>query len=247
MAITSTPRALRDRDAATSHLTPEEDIGTVVLNQISWGAVFAGVVTALALHIILNLLGLGFGAAVLDPGTADNPDAETFSGIAALWWTVSGILASLVGGYVAGRTSGKPKESTAGFHGLASWATTTLVIFVMLTGSASTILGGIYGTVSSVVAQNADSAAGAAAQTPNPVDALRAEAQKMTGQDPANPSPETKQQTAQAAEKTAKVVSIGAVFAAIALLVGALAAWVGGRMGAVDPTLTAVRVTRRDR
>lgn len=248
MARTETPRSLGNTDAPhRTPVTPEEDIRTVVLNEISWSAVLAGVVTALALHIILNLFGVGFGAATLDPGTGDNPDAETFSAVAALWWTVSGILASLVGGYVAGRTSGRPKESTAGFHGLASWATTTLVIFVMITSSASTIIGGIYGTVSDIVAQNADSAVAGAAQTPNPIEALRGEAQKMTGQDPANPSPQAKQEAAETAEATAKTVSIGAVFAAIALLAGALAAWAGGRMGAVEPTITSPRLARTER
>ena len=244
MATTNTPRGLGDMDAPhRTPVTPGEDIRTVALNQISWSAVFAGVVTALAIHIVLNLLGVGAGAAVLDPSTGDNPDAETFSGAAALWWTVSGVLASLLGGYVAGRTSGKPKESTAGFHGIASWATTTLVIFVMLASSASTMVGGIYGTVSDVVAQNADSVG----QTPNPIEALRAEAQKMTGQDPANPSPDAKQQAAETAETAANALSIGAIFAALALLAGALAAWVGGRMGAVDPTITSARLARTER
>jgi hypothetical protein len=250
MARPATPRDRGDLDAP--HLTPatpEEDIRTVVINQISWSAVLAGVVVALALHIILNLLGIGVGAAALDPAGGDNPDAETFSGAAALWWTLSGILASLVGGYVAGRTSGKPKESTAGFHGLASWAATTVLIFMMVTSHGAAIIGGIYGTVSGVVEQTADDAAQGAVQSPNPVDQLKNQVQKMTGQDPANPNPtpEQKQQVAEAADTAATAVSIGSFFAGIALLVGALAGWFGGRMGAVDPTLTEGLLARERR
>lgn len=251
MARPVTPRESGLSDAPhLTPVTPEEDIRTVIINQISWSAVLAGVAVALALHIVLNLLGIGVGAAVLDPGTGDNPDAETFSGVAALWWTVSGLLASLVGGYVAGRTSGRPKESTAGFHGLATWAATTVLIFLMVTSHGAAMIGGIYGTMSGVVEQTADDAARGAATSPNPVEQLQGQVQKMTGQDPANPNPtpEQQQKMTEAADTAATAVSIGAIFAAIALLVGALAGWIGGRMGAVDPTLTDSRrfVARRD-
>jgi len=38
-------------------------------------------------------------------------------------------LAALAGGYTAGRLAGAPKESTAGWRGLTTWALTTLVIY----------------------------------------------------------------------------------------------------------------------
>ena len=56
-----------------------------------------------------------------------------------------------------------------------------------------------------------------------------------------------KRQATEAADAAAKAVSRGALFGAISLILGALAGWFGGRMGAVDPTLTAgsLRPTRR--
>ncbi|MFC5067368.1 PhnA-like protein [Flaviflagellibacter deserti] len=243
MAHIDTPRGMGAMDAPhRSPVSPAEDIRTVAINQISWSAVFAGVVTALALHVILNLLGLGIGAATIEPTTGETPDAQTFSIGAGIWWTVSGILASLAGGYVAGRTSGKPKGSTAGFHGFASWATTTLVIFYMITTSAGALVGGLYSTVSGVVEQHAGQAAQTAANTPDPVGRLRGQVQQMTGQDPNNPSPEAKQRAAEAADATATAVSTGGIFAAVALLLGAAAGFMGGRMGAVDPTITTARL-----
>jgi len=38
-------------------------------------------------------------------------------------------LAALAGGYTTGRLAGAPKESTAGWRGLTTWALTTLVIY----------------------------------------------------------------------------------------------------------------------
>jgi len=56
---------------------------------------------------------------------------------------------------------------------------------------------------------------------------------------------QAKQQATQAADTAAKTVSRAALFGAITLLLGAVAAWFGGRMGAVKPTLTARRTTTR--
>jgi len=46
------------------------------------------------------------------------------------------------GGYAAGRLAGKPKESTAAWHGLTAWALTALVIFYLLTTTVGGLLGG---------------------------------------------------------------------------------------------------------
>jgi hypothetical protein len=58
---------------------------------------------------------------------------------------------------------------------------------------------------------------------------------------------QAKQQATAAAETAAKTVSRGALFGAISLVLGALAGWFGGRMGAVEPTITSnlLRGTRQ--
>lgn len=168
--IPDTPRNRGDMDAPhLSPATPAEDVRTIMINKISWGAVLAGVVLTLVVQLLINMLGIGIGAATLDPGTGDNPTAASFSIGAGLWFLVSGILASLIGGYAAGRLSGRPKESTASWHGLTTWALATLVIFYLLTSSIGGILGGAYrtmtgalGNVASTVGQTAQTAAVAA-------------------------------------------------------------------------------------
>jgi hypothetical protein len=147
-----------------SPITPAEDARTILLNKISWGAVLAGVVVALVTQLILNMLGIGIGAATLEPITGDSPSASSFSIGAGLWFSISGILAALAGGYAAGRLAGKPKESTAGWHGLTTWALTTLVIFYLLTSAVGGILGGTYRTVTSALG-NVATAVGSTAQT----------------------------------------------------------------------------------
>jgi hypothetical protein len=303
-----TPRNRGDHDAPhMSPVTPAEDARSIMLNKISWGAVLAGVVVALVTQLVLNLLGIGIGAATLNPtgGAADNPSASSFSIGAGLWFALSGILASLAGGYAAGRLAGKPKESTAGWHGLTTWALTTLVIFYLLSSTVGGILGGAYRTVSgalggvtSAVGQTAQTAAQAAApglaQVTDPFGAIERQVRDTTGgNDPAalrdaavaavraaltgdqaraeeartraaeaiaraqnipveearkrvagyeqqyrQTADQAKQQAAEAADTAATAVSRGALFGALGLILGAVAAWFGGRMGTVEPTIT---------
>ncbi len=124
---------------------------TTLFNKISWGSIFAGVAMALAVQFLLNLLGVGIGAAVLDPATPDNPEATTFSIMGGIWFVVAGIIASFVGGYIASRLSGRPSNTTGGYHGLTTWAVTTLVVLYLLTTSVGALVGGAFSGLSSVV------------------------------------------------------------------------------------------------
>jgi hypothetical protein len=112
-------------------------------------------------QLILNMLGVGIGAATLDPISGDNPSAARFSMVAAIWWTASGVIAAFAGGYAAGRLAGQPTESTAGWHGLTAWALTTLVVFYLLTSAVGSILGGAYTALTSTAGNVASTAGGA--------------------------------------------------------------------------------------
>ena len=164
-----TPRTRGDR--ATPHIsdaphirpaTMAEDAHTTMVSRISWGAVLAGVVVALVTQLLLNMLGIGIGAATLNPVEGDNPSAMSLSIGAGIWFALSTILSALAGGYAAGRLAGILRESTAGWHGLTAWALTTLVIFYLLGSAVGGILGGAYrgmtnalGNVSSAVGSTA--------------------------------------------------------------------------------------------
>jgi len=309
MQTSDTPRSRGDADAPNvSPVTPAEDVRSIAINDISWGAVLAGVVVALVAQLILNMIGVGVGASTLDPGAGpnENPSAQGFSIGAGIWWTVSGIVAALAGGYVAGRLSGKPRPSTASWHGLTAWALTTLVVFYLLTSAIGGLVGGAYRGLTNAVGGAASTAGGAiqtAAQTAapslasgvaDPFSSIEQSLRGATGNDPATlrdaaiaavraavtgnqpqaaearnraadalakaqnipveqartqveqyeqqyrRAVETaKRQATEAATVAARTVSRGALFGSLALLLGAIAGWFGGRMGAVEPTVTA--------
>ena len=183
-----TPRSAGDYDAPhTSPVTPSEDARTVLLNKVSWGAIFAGIVAALVTQLILNMLGIGLGFASIDPGagTANNPDADTASIVAAAWWAVSGIIAAFIGGLAAGRLSGKPKGSTTGWHGFIAWAGTTLIVIYLVTSTASSLLGGTFNAVSNALGGLAGTASQVASdvvpEAANPFAAIEQQVRSATG------------------------------------------------------------------
>jgi hypothetical protein len=306
------PRPRNGPQVAIDHLTAADEVRTLLFNRISWGAVLAGVMVALVTQLILNLIGIGLGAASFDPTSNANPSGSTFSVAAGIWWALSGILAALAGGYTAARLSGRPTDTSGPWHGLTVWAVTTLLVFYLLSTSVGAIVGGAFrtlGTVAGGAAQTLGSTAQTAAQAVAPTlaqssdpfasidqsirgasggtdpaalrDAATAAVRAAVTSDAAGQEAareravqalakaqnigvdqartqvaefeqqyrqfvnEAKRQATAAADATATAVSRGALFGAIALILGALAGWFGGRMGALDPSELSVSLRRR--
>ena len=286
--------------------TPAEDARTVLLNKVNWGAIIAGAVIALIIQFLLSLLGVGIGAATLDPATGNNPDASTFSIVSAVWYGVTGIIAAFVGGFVASRMSGRTLASSGSLHGLTSWAVTTLVLLYLLTTAVGTLVGGalnglgaIAGGLGNTVSTAAQTAAPALAEASDPFAGIQNQISQATGgtdpkalqdaavsavraavtgdQAEAEQARETAaqalarsqnvpieeartqvegyqqqyqetMQTAQeqataAADAAASATSTGAIAAFFALLLGAIAAWFGGRAGVAAPIATSGATT----
>ncbi len=124
---------------------------------VSWGAIFAGAAAAASLSLILLMLGAGLGLTSVSPWESRGLDAGTVGIAAIAWLTFTQIVASGMGGYLAGRLRTKWIDThtdevyfrdTA--HGFLSWAVAALVSAALLTSTMSAIVGGgakIVGTV----------------------------------------------------------------------------------------------------
>lgn len=92
---------------------------------ISWGAIAAGVVTSLIAAMLLSLLFIGLGFSNFD---INAQDAGTHSGLAlGLGSIVIMVLSLFAGGYLSGMLSGR----SGGTHGFLTWATLSLVAFLL--------------------------------------------------------------------------------------------------------------------
>jgi hypothetical protein len=70
---------------------------------VSWGAILAGAAAAAALSLILLLLGTGLGLSSASPWANQGAGATTLGVSTILWLTFTQLVASGMGGYLAGR------------------------------------------------------------------------------------------------------------------------------------------------
>ncbi len=136
------------------------DVPTVTGFRLSWGAIFAGLVMATALQIVLATLGGAIGLAAFDPSSGKG------LGIGAALWAVLTILVSLfLGGGTTGRLAGVLSRKDAFLHGALLWALSTLLTVWMvsrgvgaITGTAFRVAGNVAGATAGAVANGASSA-----------------------------------------------------------------------------------------
>jgi hypothetical protein len=114
------------------------------------------------------MIGIGIGAATLEPATGDSPDASTFSIGAGIWFAVTGIIAALLGGFAAGHVAGQPKESSASCAWPDDLGLTTLVVFWLLRTTIGGLIGGTFSTLTNAIG-NAAGGAGAIADQRVPI------------------------------------------------------------------------------
>ncbi|WP_207479210.1 hypothetical protein [Arenibaculum pallidiluteum] len=136
--------------------------------RISWGALFAGVVLALAIQLLLSMLGVGVGMTTIDPAQGGAPAASTLGIGAGIWWTVSYMISLAVGGYVAARLAGVVVRGDGMIHGVLTWALALLVSAFLVSSALSAVmsrtfglLGNIAGSAGQAVQQAAPDAASA--------------------------------------------------------------------------------------
>ena len=116
---------------------------------VSWGAIVAGGAAAAALSLILLLLGTGLGLSSVSPWAHNGVSAATFGVSTILWVTLTQLVASAMGGYLAGRLRTKWValhtdevyfRDTA--HGFLAWAVASLATAALLTSVIGAIVSG---------------------------------------------------------------------------------------------------------
>jgi hypothetical protein len=116
---------------------------------MSWGAVIAGGFANAALTLLLMAFGAGMGFSAVSPWANSGVSATTFNIGAGVYLIVIAMLASTIGGYLAGRlrTRWMAVESDEVFfrdtaHGFMSWACAVVVSAAALGAAGSAIVSG---------------------------------------------------------------------------------------------------------
>ncbi len=116
---------------------------------VSWSAIIAGAAATAAMALILLMLGTGLGLSSVSPWAYTGVTATTFGVSSILWLTFTQLVASGLGGYLAGRLRTKwfsvhtdevYFRDTA--HGFLAWAVAALATAALLTSVIGSIVSG---------------------------------------------------------------------------------------------------------
>ena len=122
---------------------------------VSWPSIVAGAVAACAITLVLLAFGTGLGLSVVSPWSGSGVSATTFKITTGLYLIVIAMIASSIGGYLAGRLrSGWDGvhadevyfRDTA--HGFIAWALASVFGAAVLAAPATSLIGGTAAGVS---------------------------------------------------------------------------------------------------
>jgi hypothetical protein len=139
-------RPMVERQTTLSEIPARSDASS---SGVSWPAVIGGAFVAASLALILLSLGAGLGLSAISPWSNTGASAATIGKGAIAWLILTQILASAMGGYLAGRLRTKWTHvhtdevyfrDTA--HGFLVWAVGLVITATFLTAAATSFAGG---------------------------------------------------------------------------------------------------------
>lgn len=124
--------------------------------RISWGGIWAGVLTVMGTLLFLATLGVAIGISAVDPGQTD---AGSFGTGAAIWSALSLLIALFVGGMAATRLGMVFDKAAGAFEGALVWVLSFLLVLWLASSGVRLIASGISGLFSGI-GQTVSAAAG---------------------------------------------------------------------------------------
>jgi hypothetical protein len=119
---------------------------------VSWGAVIAGALTAIAVTIIVVALGSGVGLSLASPYSY-SPSGGALTIMGAVWLVFAQAIGFAVGGYIAGRLRRDPAvvrtaevKFRDGANGLTVWAIGVAVSTVVIAAAAGKVTNAVENT-----------------------------------------------------------------------------------------------------
>lgn len=200
-----------------------------VRSRISWGAVMAGAVVALAIYVLFMAAGVALGLTV-----AGQIEGDTMGISAGIWSTVAMLLSLFAGGFVASRISVGENTSEAAVYGIVVWGVVFVLLMALTAGAINTGLNALTGASTAAAAatnQLSEADLREAGLTPEQIERARARLR-----DRLTPTDEQM--------RTARERSAAAAWWAFAGLALSMAAAVGGAILGAGPNMviTSLRV-----
>ena len=131
----------------------------------SWGAILSGATANIAVTLILIAFGIGVGFTVISPWADQGISATTFTISAGIYLVAVAMLASTIGGYLAGRLRSHwegvhehERYFRDSAHGFLTWALAMVVSAAVLGGAFTHVIAGASGGLAPAAGLAAQSA-----------------------------------------------------------------------------------------
>jgi hypothetical protein len=111
--------------------------------KVSWGGVFAGVLVAMGVSMLLAALGVAIGVTAVDPGAAAADPGAIGAG-AAIWGALQLLLALFVGGMVATRVGAIIDRTTGFFEGVLVWVVSLILMAYLVASGIAAVASGAF-------------------------------------------------------------------------------------------------------
>lgn len=207
---------------------------------VSWRAIFAGIAVALAVEVLLTLLGFAVGL------TAFEPTRGALRGISwglGLWLILTAIASVFAGAYFGARIAGDPWRGDGVAHGLMVWAGFLLISLWLVGAGAGKWMSGAAGMPISLGSADSDNAVSMLIDMGySPSEARQIVEQTMPSGRSSGPG--TSDPRADAAGTAKKAATAGAVGTWVAFGV-ALLSLIGGALGGMLGAIGEQKQVRR--
>jgi hypothetical protein len=115
--------------------------------RISWGGIWAGVLTVMGTLLFLAILGVAIGVTAISPGQTD---AQTVGMGAAIWSGLSLLIALFAGGMAASRLGMVFDKAAGAFEGALVWVLSFLLVLWLASSGVQLVASGISGLFSGI-------------------------------------------------------------------------------------------------
>lgn len=146
---------------------------------VAWGAIIGGAFTAVAISLILIILGSALGLSAISPWSYGD-SVTGFTIKTAIWLIIMQWIASGLAGYLTGRLRGRWEGVNADeaffrdtAHGFLAWAVATVITATTLASAAGSVIsGGVHATVAIASGSETGEGQGAAQSKGEDIDGL---------------------------------------------------------------------------
>jgi len=106
---------------------------------VRWGPIWAGLLLALAIQVVLGTIGLAVAVGAYNPSAPDF--AERVTGMLGIWTVISGLISLFVGGFIAGRMAAVLGLRNGFAQGSVLWALALVAGMVLSAAGIAGLLG----------------------------------------------------------------------------------------------------------